>query len=159
MITFGHLRMGNKMVACSNDEPPGPQGDADGREPVGLDPAGVAQPLAMSSNDASSALGAPATTELEAEFEKYSPGGTVVQVELRRPADAFSLTTLFGPWRAGKSTTLQSRRRCDAWPAWTDRNAAPSVSATKSGLTAFFCRRNVGSETRSWPRSTRRPSM
>src|SRR5204862_120663 len=35
------------------------------------------------------------------------PGGPVIQVELRRPADAFSLTVLFGRSGSGKSTTLR----------------------------------------------------
>jgi len=44
---------------------------------------------------------------LIAEFEKHFPGGPVIQVELRRPADAFSLTVLFGRSGSGKSTTLR----------------------------------------------------
>src|SRR5438034_826885 len=56
---------------------------------------------------ASSGSEAPAAAELTAEFEKHFPGGTVIQVELRRPADAFSLTVLFGPSGSGKSTTLR----------------------------------------------------
>src|SRR5215216_2421040 len=49
----------------------------------------------------------PAAAELTAEFEKHFPGGTIIQLELRRPADAFSLTVLFGPSGSGKSTTLR----------------------------------------------------
>src|SRR5919201_48029 len=49
----------------------------------------------------------PAAAELTAEFEKHFPGGTIIQVELRRPADAFSLTVLFGPSGSGKTTTLR----------------------------------------------------
>src|SRR5947199_7395898 len=57
--------------------------------------------------EVSSSSEAPAAAELTAEFEKHFPGGTVIQVELRRPADAFSLTVLFGPSGSGKSTTLR----------------------------------------------------
>src|SRR5919201_1192014 len=49
----------------------------------------------------------PAAAELTAEFEKHFSGGPVIQVALRRPADAFSLTVLFGPSGSGKSTTLR----------------------------------------------------
>jgi molybdate transport system ATP-binding protein len=50
---------------------------------------------------------ATAATELHAEFEKCFPNGPEIQVELRVPADAFSLTVLFGPSGSGKSTTLR----------------------------------------------------
>jgi molybdate transport system ATP-binding protein len=66
--------------------------------------------LAWSNDDAlkvSPAGEAPAAAELSAEFEKHFPGGTVIRGELRRPADAFSLTVLFGPSGSGKSTTLR----------------------------------------------------
>ena len=48
---------------------------------------------------------AAAATELTAEFEKCFPGGPVIQVELRLPADAFA-TVLPVPG-SGKSTTLR----------------------------------------------------
>src|SRR5436190_11384442 len=57
--------------------------------------------------EVSSSSEAPAAAELTAEFEKHFPGGPVIQVELRRPADAFSLTVLFGRSGSGKSTTLR----------------------------------------------------
>src|SRR5437867_12135332 len=57
--------------------------------------------------EVSSSSEAPAAAELTAEFEKHFPGGPVIQVALRRPADAFSLTVLFGPSGSGKSTTLR----------------------------------------------------
>src|SRR5215831_1203552 len=94
--------------SCGNDEALAPRGDINIREPVQLDAVGTAQPLTLSNNvEVSSGCGAPGTAELTAEFEKYFPGGTVIQVELRRPVDAFSLTVLFCPSGAGKSTTLR----------------------------------------------------
>jgi hypothetical protein len=57
--------------------------------------------------EVSSSSEARAAAEFIAEFEKHFPGGTVIQVELRRPTDAFSLTVLFGPSGSGKSTTLR----------------------------------------------------
>jgi len=94
--------------SCGNDEALAPRGDINIREPVQLDAVGTAQPFTLSNNvEVSSGCGAPGTAELTAEFEKYFPGGTVIQVELRRPVDAFSLTVLFGPSGAGKSTALR----------------------------------------------------
>src|SRR5215831_5319737 len=94
--------------SCGNDEALAPRGDINIREPVQLDPASTAQPLTLSNNvEVSSGCGAPGTAELTAEFEKYFSGGTVIQVKLHRPADAFSLTVLFCPSGAGKSTTLR----------------------------------------------------
>src|SRR5215211_5507645 len=96
------------VVSCSKGEALASAGDANNREPVQLNPAGTAQPLALSRNEqVCSGSEAPAAAELAAEFEKHFPGGTVIQVELRRPADAFSLTVLFGPSGSGKSTTLR----------------------------------------------------
>jgi molybdate transport system ATP-binding protein len=97
------------MVGSSgNDEALAPGGDINIRQPVQLDPADMAQPLTLSSHqDVCSVSGAPGAAELTAEFEKYFSGGTAIQVELRRPADAFSLTVLFGPSGAGKSTALR----------------------------------------------------
>jgi molybdate transport system ATP-binding protein len=45
--------------------------------------------------------------ELAAEFEKRFAGGPAIRVQLRQPADVFSLTVLFGPSGSGKSTTLR----------------------------------------------------
>jgi molybdate transport system ATP-binding protein len=96
------------VVSWSHDETAGPDGAANSREAVQLDPAGTAQPLTLSRNEeVSPRSAAPAATELTAEFEKCFPGGPVIQVELRLPADAFSLTVLFGPSGSGKSTTLR----------------------------------------------------
>jgi molybdate transport system ATP-binding protein len=96
------------VVSCSDDEAVKPDGAARRREPVQFDPAGTAQPVMLSRNEeVSPRSGAPAATELTAEFEKHFPGGPVIQVALRRPADAFSLTVLFGPSGSGKSTTLR----------------------------------------------------
>src|SRR5215510_9535052 len=96
------------VVSRGNNEALAPGGNIGIRQPVQLDPAGTAQPLTLSNNvEMSSGSGASGAAELTAEFEKYFSGGTVIQVELRRPADAFSLTVLFGPSGAGKSTTLR----------------------------------------------------
>ncbi len=96
------------VVSCSDDETVTPGGAANSRDPVSLDPAGTAQPLTLSRNRAvHPSRAAPAAVELIAEFEKHFPGGPVIQVELRRPADAFSLTVLFGRSGSGKSTTLR----------------------------------------------------
>src|SRR6266705_514146 len=96
------------VVSCSHDEAVAPDGAANSREPVQPDPAGTAQPLTLTRNEeVSPGSAAPATVELIAEFEKHFPGGPVIQVELRRPADAFSLTVLFGRSGSGKSTTLR----------------------------------------------------
>src|SRR5262245_13674033 len=96
------------VVSRGNDEALAPGGNIGIRQPVQLDPAGTTQPLTLRSNlEVSSVSGASGAAELTAEFEKYFSGGTVIQVELRRPADAFSLTVLFGPSGAGKSTTLR----------------------------------------------------
>ncbi len=96
------------VVSCSHDEAVAPDGAANSREPVQPDPAGTAQPLTLSSNEeVSPGSRAPAAAELTAEFEKHFPGGPVIRVELRRPADASSLTVLFGPSGSGKSTTLR----------------------------------------------------
>jgi molybdate transport system ATP-binding protein len=96
------------VVYSGNDEAFAPRGDVNIREPVQLDRAGTAKPLTLSNQvDLCSVSAAPGRTELTAEFEKHFPGGTVIQVELRRPANAFSLTVLFGPSGAGKSTTLR----------------------------------------------------
>ena len=95
-------------MSCSHDETAGLDGAANSREPVQLDPAGTAQPLTLTRNEeVSPGSAAPAVAELTAEFEKEFPGGPVIQVELRRPADVFSLTVLFGPSGSGKSTTLR----------------------------------------------------
>src|SRR5262245_9715511 len=96
------------VVSCGNDEALAPRGDINIREPVQLDRVGTAQPLTLSSQvDVCSVSAAAGGTDLTAEFEKHFPGGTVIHVELRRPADTFSLTVLFGPSGAGKSTTLR----------------------------------------------------
>jgi molybdate transport system ATP-binding protein len=96
------------VVSCSHDEALAPDGKANSREPVQLDSAGTAQPLTLSGNEeVCSASGAPAAAELTAEFQKHFPGGPVIQVELRRPADGCSLTVLFGRSGSGKSTTLR----------------------------------------------------
>jgi ABC-type Fe3+/spermidine/putrescine transport system ATPase subunit len=47
---------------------------------------------------------------LAAEFEKRFAGGPTIRVQLRQPADVFSLTVLFGPSGSGKSTTLRQLR-------------------------------------------------
>jgi molybdate transport system ATP-binding protein len=95
-------------VSCSHDEAVAPDSAANGREPVQRDRAGRAQPLPLSRNQEVCPDGLePVAAELAAEFEKHFPGGPVVQVALRRPADAFSLTVLFGPSGSGKSTTLR----------------------------------------------------
>src|SRR5260370_35497210 len=96
------------VVSCSHDEAAGPDGAAKSREPVQLVPASTAQPLTLSRNaEGSPRSAAPAATELTAEFEKCFPGGPVIQVELRVPADAFSLTVLFGVPGSGKPATLR----------------------------------------------------
>src|SRR5262245_42649855 len=96
------------VVSCSHDEKTGSDGAAKSRESVQLDPAGISQPLTLSRKEQVSPRGAaPAATELTAEFEKCFPGGPVIRVELRLPADVFSLTVLFGPSGSGKSTTLR----------------------------------------------------
>ena len=92
---------------CDDDELLPSDGAASARESVQLNASGTAQ-LTLSRNEkAFSGSETPAVAELIAEFEKQFPGGTVIQVELRRPADAFSLTVLFGPSGSGKSTTLR----------------------------------------------------
>src|SRR5260370_17565232 len=96
------------VVSCSHDEAAGTDGAAKRREPVQLVRASTAQPLTLSRKaEVSPRSAGPAATELTAEFEKCFPGGPVIQVELRLPADAFSLTVLFGPSGSGKSTTLR----------------------------------------------------
>src|SRR5438876_7138067 len=107
MIPFMTTQGQKMVVSCSHDEAAGPDGAAKSREPVQLVSASTAQPLTLSRNEEVSARSAaPAAIELTAEFEKCFPGGPVIQVELRLPADAFSLTVLFGPSGSGKSTTL-----------------------------------------------------
>src|SRR5947199_1212271 len=95
------------VVSCGDDELLPSDGGANGRESVQLDPSGTAQPMLSRNEKASSGSEAPAAAELTAEFEREFPGGPVIQVELRRPADVFSLTVLFGPSGSGKSTTLR----------------------------------------------------
>jgi molybdate transport system ATP-binding protein len=95
------------VVSCGDDELLPSDGGANGRESVHLGPSGTAQPTLRRNEKASSGSETPAAAELTAEFEKHFPGGTVIQVELRRPANAFSLTVLFGPSGSGKSTTLR----------------------------------------------------
>src|SRR5260370_27952824 len=96
------------VVSCSHDEAAGTDGAAKRREPVQLVRASTAQPLTLSRKAEVSRRGAaPGATELTAGFETCFPGGPVIQVELRLPADAFSLTVLFGPSGSGKSTTLR----------------------------------------------------
>src|SRR5947199_2745770 len=95
------------VVSCGDDELLPSDGGANGRESVQLDPSGTAQPMLSRNEKASSGSEAPAAAELTAEFEREFPGGPVIQVELRRPANAFSLTVLFGPSGSGKSTTLR----------------------------------------------------
>jgi len=51
--------------------------------------------------------GTSAPTELHADFKKSFPNGPEVKVELRLPADVFSLSVLFGPSGSGKSTALR----------------------------------------------------
>jgi molybdate transport system ATP-binding protein len=95
------------VVSRGNDEALAAGGSIGIRQPVQLESAGTAQPLTLRSNlEVSSDSGAPGAAELTAEFEKYFSGGTVIQVELRRPP-VFSLTVLFGPSGGGKSTTLR----------------------------------------------------
>jgi molybdate transport system ATP-binding protein len=95
-------------VSCSHDEAVAPDGAANSREQVQLNPAGAAQPLTLNRyEEVCPGSAEPAAAELTAEFEKHFPGGPVIQVALRRPADAFSLTVLFGPSGSGKSTTLR----------------------------------------------------
>ncbi len=86
------------MAVSFSNEALASDGAADSSEPVQLYTAGTEAP---------SGSEAPAATELTAGFEKRFPGGTMIQVELRRPADPFSLTVLFGPSGSGKSTTLR----------------------------------------------------
>src|SRR5262245_2266636 len=99
--------MGNKMVISYSNAALAPGCDANSWEPVRFDPAGTAQPLTLSRKEVSSGNRAPAAAELAAEFEKHFTDETVIKAEVRRPADAFSLTVLFGPSGAGKSTTLR----------------------------------------------------
>jgi molybdate transport system ATP-binding protein len=47
------------------------------------------------------------SAELAARFEKRFRQGPVIQAELRLPADRFSVTVLFGPSGAGKTTILR----------------------------------------------------
>ena len=94
------------VMSCSHDEAAGPDGAGRSREPVQLDLAGTAQPLTSSRNEEVSPRSA-APVELIAEFEKRFPGAPDIQVELRLPAEAFSLAVLFGPSGSGKSTTLR----------------------------------------------------
>src|SRR5438067_416634 len=94
------------VMSCSHDEAAGPDGAGRSREPVQLDLAGTAQPLTSSRNEEVSPRSA-ASVELIAEFEKRFPGAPDIQVELRLPAEAFSLAVLFGPSGSGKSTTLR----------------------------------------------------
>jgi molybdate transport system ATP-binding protein len=47
------------------------------------------------------------SSELTARFEKRFPGGPVIQADLERPTDHFSITVLFGPSGSGKTTTLR----------------------------------------------------
>jgi molybdate transport system ATP-binding protein len=91
-------------VSCSHDEAVAPDGAANSREQVPLNRASAAQPLTLSRYEE---VCPGVAAELTAEFEKHFPGGPVVQVALRRPADVFSLTVLFGPSGSGKSTTLR----------------------------------------------------
>src|SRR5438067_3340908 len=94
------------VMSCSHDEAAGPDGAGSSRGPVQLDLAGTARPLTSSRNEEVSPRSA-APVELIAEFEKRFPGAPDIQVELRLPAEAFSLAVLFGPSGAGKSTTLR----------------------------------------------------
>src|SRR5438045_3855027 len=71
------IKMG---VSCSHDEALGPDGAANNREQVQLNPTGTAQPLTLSRNEEVCPDSAePAATELTAEFEKHFPGGPVIQ--------------------------------------------------------------------------------
>jgi molybdate transport system ATP-binding protein len=47
------------------------------------------------------------TAHLEAQFTKCFRGGTVIEADLCRPADRFSVTVLFGPSGCGKTTILR----------------------------------------------------
>src|SRR5262245_18508534 len=99
-------------VSGSNDEALAPDGDANSVEPVPLDPAGLRQPLRLRNKEVNSGRGVPAAAELTAKFEKHFPGGTVIQAELRRPADAFSMTVLTSsaPVRFGATSILRASR-------------------------------------------------
>jgi molybdate transport system ATP-binding protein len=94
-------------ASCDDDELLPSDGASSARESVQLNASGTAQPTLSRNEKAFSGSETPAVAELIAEFEKQFPGGAVIQVELRRPADAFSLTVLFGPSGSGKSTTLR----------------------------------------------------
>jgi molybdenum ABC transporter ATP-binding protein len=109
MMPFRRLLTDNKMVvACSHSEAVRADGGPDGHQPVALDPGSTAQPLTLRRNETACSDGrAPAAVELTAEFEKHFPAGPVIKAELRGPADACSLTVLFGPSGSGKSTTLR----------------------------------------------------
>src|SRR5437660_5620419 len=96
------------VVSCSDDKAVTPGGAAHGSEPVRSDRTGTELALTLSRNlVVYPGSAASAAVELIAEFEKYFPGGPVIEVDLRRPADAFSLTVLFGRSGSGKSTTLR----------------------------------------------------
>src|SRR5262249_3356798 len=108
MITFRRLARDNKIVESrSSDAALAADGGANSREALQRAPARTAEPLILSRNEDAPAPGGAPAAELIAVFEKQFPGGTVIKVELRRPADAFSLTILFGPSGVGKSTTLR----------------------------------------------------
>jgi molybdate transport system ATP-binding protein len=95
-------------VSCSDDEAAALDAADNGREPGKVDPARMAQPFTSSRNEATRRRNAaPAAVELTAAFEKHFPDGPAIKVDLCHPADACSLTVLFGRSGSGKSTTLR----------------------------------------------------
>ena len=110
MIAFWPTQGQKMVVSCNHDETAGPDGAAKSREPVQLDPAGTAQPLTLSRNEeVSPRSAAAAATELTAEFEKCFPGGPVIQVELRLPADAFRSWSFWSPGSEVDDATMLGR--------------------------------------------------
>jgi molybdate transport system ATP-binding protein len=86
----------------------------------------------------------PAAAELTAEFEKHFPGGKIIQVELRRRAEASSLTVLFGPSGSGKSTTLRCLAGLDRPERGTIRFGDEIWSDAERGIFLPPQRRRIG---------------
>jgi molybdate transport system ATP-binding protein len=92
---------------CSDDEAAAEDGTPNTRGP--LQPEIVATKLLGWTRNEEVCVRSEASTapELMADFEMHFPGGPAIEVQLRRPADACSVTVLFGPSGSGKSTTLR----------------------------------------------------
>jgi molybdate transport system ATP-binding protein len=86
----------------------------------------------------------PNAGELHADFEKRFPGGTVVRAEIRRPAEGFSITALFGASGCGKTTALRCLAGLERPEAGHIRFAGETWSDAASGVFLPPQRRGIG---------------